>query len=60
MKRWEDVKPYLRSELFSEMLALDVRSGKGGTSSDEMLRRWTESQRATKGADLDWLLATDS
>merc|ERR1719326_354081 len=50
---WDDIKPYIRPEMFTEMLAINLDGCRGG----QMATRWAESHRATKGANLDALLA---
>lgn len=50
---WDDIKPHIRPEMFTEMLAINLDGCRGG----QMATRWAESHRATKGANLDALLA---
>ena len=50
-KDWQSIKPQLRSELFGEMVALDISGAAGANSTEHtvMRKRWAESLRATKG-----------
>jgi len=59
-KDWPAVKPQLRSELIAEMISLDVRGGDDKLHRIEVRKRWAESLRATRGVDLDYLLAGGS
>ncbi|KAL1524260.1 hypothetical protein AB1Y20_019163 [Prymnesium parvum] len=56
-KQWSHVKAQLKAELIADMVALDVRAGK---KASEMMKCWAESLRATRGLNLDWLLAGGS
>ena len=50
-KDWQSIKPQLRSELFGEMIALDISGASGANSVEHtmMRQRWAESIRATRG-----------
>ena len=49
---WDDVRRAFRYDLFKAMLDLDITR----RSSDDTIRRWVNSKKATKGVSFDWLL----
>eukprot|EP00966_Prymnesium_polylepis_P236654 5473537-Prymnesium_polylepis.1 len=53
VKKWEQVKPFLKPALIDEMIALDAREA---MSNQTMRKLWTASERYTADMDMDYVL----